>query len=299
MVDLSAPAGEDWDLWSTQCRLVVTDPAALRPSRDLVDAELAGIERAGSRFHESELRRLGPGTHVVSDVLRDLIQVALEAAANTDGAVDPTVGSSLVGLGYGTDIAVVRLAETTVRVKPAVGWRHLTLDGNTLTLPPGVLLDLGATAKAYAADRCARLVHERLDTGVLVSLGGDIATAGPAPDGGWQVVVQDLPADPAQQITLAAGTAIATSSTAKRTWAKGSIHHLIDPVTGTSAPSPWRTVSVVATDALTANTASTATIVKGDTGLAWLRATGLPARLVSHDLTIHHLNGWPREEQAA
>ena len=45
-------------------------------------------------------------------------------------------------------------------------------------MPAGTQLDLGATAKAVAADRCARLVHDALGTGVLVSLGGDIATAG-------------------------------------------------------------------------------------------------------------------------
>ena len=35
----------------------------------------------------------------------------------------------------------------------------VTLEDRVVTVPPGILLDLGATAKAIAADRCADRVH--------------------------------------------------------------------------------------------------------------------------------------------
>jgi thiamine biosynthesis lipoprotein len=167
-------------------------------------------------------------------------------------------------------------------------------------MPPGTQLDLGATAKASAADRCARLVSSRLGTGVLVSLGGDIATAGPGPDQGWQVMVQDLPSDVPQQISLAPGAAVATSSNARRTWTQAGQprHHLVDPLTGFPATSPWRSVTVVAPTSLRANTATTAALVKGRGALAWLRSTALPARLVSHDGDVATLGSWPREAAA-
>ena len=188
----------DWELWSTACRLVVTDASALEQATALVDEELARIEDACSRFRDdSELMTLvrdEDGSARLSPVLADLVRVALDAARETDGAVDPTIGSALVGLGYDRDIRQVRRtgAPVTVVRRPA-GWRALPLEGRRLTMPAGTQLDLGATAKAVASDRCAQLVHERLGTGVLVSLGGDIATAGTTPDGGWQVTVQDLP----------------------------------------------------------------------------------------------------------
>ena len=75
----------------------------------------------------------------------------------------------------------------------------VTLNGRIVTVPTGVVLDLGATAKAIAADRCAERVHRATGSGVLINLGGDIATAGPAPDGGWQVLVQDDADDPASR----------------------------------------------------------------------------------------------------
>jgi thiamine biosynthesis lipoprotein len=272
----------------------------------IVDDVLAEIDRACSRFRpDSELLTLtrdADGWSRVSPTLADLLRFALDAALQSDGALDPTIGATLVDLGYDRDIRLLtdnRTAVVTVVRRPT-GWRSLRLEGTRLWMPPGTQLDLGATAKAVAADRCARAVAERLDTGVLVSLGGDIATAGRGPDGGWQVTVQDLPSDVPQQITLFDGAAIATSSTARRTWRRdgAALHHLIDPTTARPATGRWRTVTVVAPDCARANTVASAALIKGDGAVAWLRYAGLPARLVSHDGDIATLNHWPREVAA-
>ena len=78
---------------------------------------------------------------------------------------------------------------------------------------------------------------EALGVRVLVSLGGDIATAGAAPGGGWQIHVQDRDDDPWTQVALPAGRAVATSSTVSRQWRRGgrTLHHIVDPRTGQSA----------------------------------------------------------------
>jgi thiamine biosynthesis lipoprotein len=165
-------------------------------------------------------------------------------------------------------------------------------------VPAGVLLDLGATAKAIAADRCARRVHDVTGSGVLVNLGGDIATAGPSPEGGWQVLVHDDDDDPASSVSLPAGTALATSSTIRRRWRRGNklVHHIIDPRTSRSADSVWRTVSVAAQTCLAANTVSTAAIVRGWPALDWIRALEVPARLVDGDRVVHTVGGWPQPD---
>ncbi len=301
-------AGRDWELWSTTCRLVVTEPAALAAATALVDDELARIEQACSRFRtDSELMTLvrdETGAADLSPLLATLLRAALTAARESDGAVDPTLGKVLAGLGYDRDLSELRAhpprtPRIVVRTHP--GWRALRLEGRRLRMPPGTQLDLGATAKALAADRCAHLVHEELGTGVLVSLGGDVATAGPAPDPGWQVRIQDLPSDVPHQITLRQNAAVATSSSARRTWTQGgrARHHLVDPATRLPAAGPWRSVTVVAPTCLHANTATTAAMVKGEGALAWLRSTGLPARLLPHEGAAVTLGGWPREVAAA
>ena len=119
----------------------------------------------------------------------------------------------------------------------------------------------------------------------LVDLGGDVATAGPAPAGGWVVrVTDDHRAGPdadGQSVTVSGG-GLATSSTTVRRWRRAGrpVHHIVDPATGEPAAPVWRTVSVAAASCVDANTASTAAIVRGASAPQWLESLGLPARLV-------------------
>ncbi len=182
------------------------------------------------------------------------------------------------------------------------GYRTVRLDAtfSTVRIPSGIVLDLGATAKAWAADRGARAVWEATRCGVLVSLGGDIATAGPAPAGGWRIHVADDhrsgPDAPGQTVTIVDG-GLASSSVAVRRWQCGgqTMHHIIDPSSGAPARGPWRTVSVAAADCTDANIAATAALVRGRRAPAWLDALGLPARLVAHDGAVLRIGDWPLE----
>jgi FAD:protein FMN transferase len=182
------------------------------------------------------------------------------------------------------------------------GWQAIEIQRHrsTVTVPPGVKLDLGATAKAWAADRAAAHAHRASGVGVLVSLGGDVATAGDPPAGGWQVHVTDdhragLMA-PGQRVAIRSG-GLATSSVAVRRWRHGGVqmHHLIDPATGAPTCGPWRTVSVAAIDCADANIASTAALVRGERAAEWLSALGLPARLVGHDGEVRTVGSWPAQ----
>jgi thiamine biosynthesis lipoprotein len=176
----------------------------------------------------------------------------------------------------------------------------VVLDGHLLTVPAGVRLDLGATAKAYAADLAAARVATRLGVGVLVSLGGDIATAADAPPGGWQILVRDRPGDPQCTVAVPAGTAVATSSTVSRRWSRGGFprHHIVNPRTGQPAEPVWRTATAAAARCVDANTATTAALVRGAAAVSWLRRTGLPSRLVGADLRVVTVNGWPSATDA-
>jgi FAD:protein FMN transferase len=162
-----------------------------------------------------------------------------------------------------------------------------------------VRLDLGATAKALAAERGARSALAAADaTGVLVNLGGDIATAGAPPAGGWSVRVADShlagPEEPGQLVAIASG-GLSTSSTTVRRWRRrgGDAHHIVDPRTGAPAAEHWRTVSVAAATCVDANIASTAAIVLGAAAERWLHERGLPARLVSASGELSVTAGWP------
>ncbi|MFJ9368677.1 FAD:protein FMN transferase [Nocardia sp. NPDC101769] len=386
---LDRMASSEWPVWSTTARVVVTDPAALRPARTLIRAHLAEVDAACSRFRpDSEISRLAraAGQPVrIGALLAGHLNAALAAARETNGDLDPTIGTSLIALGYDRDFTLLlpgsgarvaadhpdagaRKSDSHTAIRDVEGavtshevglsglggrterpgvpgnvpleghhgdggvamqvtpgatggetgvggrgqgpdglrvpvvltvrpdWTHVRLDGDLVSVPAGVLLDLGATAKALAADHCAQLVADRLGCGVLVSLGGDIATAGPAPADGWQVLVEDRPGEPRSRIALPAGAALATSSTLRRRWWRGGrlVHHIVDPRTGVAADPVWRTVSVAAGSCLAANIAATATVVRGRDALTGLRGSGLPSRLVSRDGEVITLCGWPR-----
>src|SRR5689334_10563141 len=194
---LHGPAYE-WALWSTTVRVVTAAPHALPSARRLVDAELAQVELAtGPRRPDSELARLPSGRRTrVSATLTAILGAALRAAEQTDGRLDPTRSRGLRPVG---------------RDEP---WRDIELDvgAQTLLVPRGVELDLDTIARAWAADRCAAVVADVVEVGVLVSLGGDIATAGPAGGGAWQVSVTSPGGDRAALVAVPTGLAVATAT---------------------------------------------------------------------------------------
>lgn len=187
--------------------------------------------------------------------------------------------------------------------RAVAGWRSVTIEGRLLRAPEGTLIDLGATAKALAAERAADAVASGFPGpgGVLVSLGGDISVAGDAPQGGWPIMLADdhlnvvSVAGPVVRLTRGG---LATSSVTVRAWHQAgvAVHHIVDPTTGLPAEGPWRTVSVAAASCVDANAASTAALVAGEEAEQWLISTGLPGRLVGHDGAVILIGGWPAGE---
>ncbi|MDB5068313.1 MAG: FAD:protein transferase [Chloroflexi bacterium] len=291
----------------TSVRVVVTRAGRLGDAKAAVDRVIQEVDEACSRFREdSELSRIQAlrGAEArVSPLLATLLVAALRGAELSDGAVDPTVGTAVRAAGYEGDFASVAAegGPISLVVRPVPGWRRIRLDASrrTVVIPPGVEVDLGSTAKALAADMAATAALEAMgEGGVLVSLGGDIALAGEAPEGGWRIQVtddSDAPITPdGETVTVTAG-GVATSSTAVRRWTRGGVvlHHIIDPATGLPAAGPWRTVTVVAAVCLDANIAATAAVVRGESAVAWLESLRLPSRLVAHDGAVIRTAGWP------
>ena len=138
---------------------------------------------------------------------------------------------------------------------------------------------------------------------MLVSVGGDVRAAGPAPDGGWRLGIGDdheqALAEPDLTVTITGG-GLATSGTTRRTWRRAgrTVHHIVDPHTGDVPAALWRTVTVAAATCVDANIATTASIVMGDAAPAWLTERRLPARLVTGAGEITNTAGWPAEQES-
>ncbi len=234
----------------TLMHVVVTVPDMLGAATHAVEEVVAAIDMACSRFRDdSELTRFqaGEGRHegIVSPLLAQALATAIRAAELTEGAVDPTVGEAVRNAGYSVDFDALPAegAPLHLTVSPIPGWRRLRLypASRRLEIDAGVEVDLGATAKALAADLAAQAALEAMrgDGGVLVSLGGDVSVAGDPPEDGWNIQIAEdsrAPITPDGETIAIRSGGVATSSTTVRRWRRGGVelHHIIDPATGTA-----------------------------------------------------------------
>lgn len=295
----------EWSDWSCAVTVTVVDEGDLEPAVRTVRSVMAEVEAAVSRFTSaSDLARVNAraGRFVgVAPLTLSLVELGLDVAARTGGAVTPTVGAALRALGYDDDISLVmdRPAEpgrACKPVPPAADAIHLDHDLGRIGVTRGTSLDLGATGKAYAVDEAVRRIGGLARAGVLVAIGGDLAVH-ETPTGGWTIAVCETAGAPAELVTIDAG-ALATSSVVGRRWAGGR-HHIVDPRTGACAAGPWRTATVWAPTVVEANLLSTWALVDAEEARRALAVERCPARLVTSAGEVERHHGWPAPEELA
>jgi thiamine biosynthesis lipoprotein len=268
--------GMQWNAWGTTVRVEVTDPDALPSAHRLVARCLADAERAADLGRRSaqvhQLTRSAGQPVAVRPTLSALVAVALDVAERSAGAVDPTVGVSTLALyrarhAIGLSALPACSALPTLRPRPAPGWRSVHWSERYVTVPATTALDLTAAGKARTARLAASVVADRLGVGVVVEVGGDVATAGPQPRAGWRVHPAHLGG---QAVDLEPGTALAACR----------VDGVVDPLTGRQVVGPWAAIGVIADDVITAKTAVVAALVHGADAEAYLERWGLPALFV-------------------
>lgn len=264
------------------------DRGALRRLQTDIDAALAEVNRQMSTYlpdsEISRFNRTGAAEPVaVSADFGFVVRRALEIAAATGGAFDPTVGALVNLWGFGPDglRREAPSAEQIAAVRLAVGYRHLRLmdDGRLAKDIPDLQLDLGAVAKGYAVDKVAALLRDRGIDNFLVEIGGEILGAGLNAEGEpWRVGVLRPDDSGAMQgvARLTGGRAIATSGDYRNFYRDetGAIEsHILDPRTAAPVGHAVASVSVLADYCLTADALATALFVLGpDEGMGLMQS---------------------------
>ena len=167
-------------------------------------------------------------------------------------------------------------------------------------MPAGTRLDLGATAKAWAADRAAARIAETVGGGVLVGLGGDIAVAGQAPPGGWRIRVQDVTGRP-QEIPHRLSAVVLSPAAA---WLPPVPPRDAGGAAATCCTTSLTRVPAPAGAGLADDLGHRRDVRgrqrgqyrghdRGDRAPGWLARIGLPARLVSVNGEVETVAGWP------
>ncbi|HET7037701.1 MAG TPA: FAD:protein FMN transferase [Thermomicrobiaceae bacterium] len=305
MHQIDSPAFAEFQALGSTIVVGVTAPDRLERVLAHVHARVIEIDRALSRFRaDSELRRLEatPGKpRQVTPLFMEALERSVQAARSTAGLFDPTVRDAVEAAGY--DRSIERLEAEgpgPARVAlPAGAWERIQYDPawNIVTLPEGVRLDFGGIGKGLAVDYALRGL-QREPFGVLVSAGGDLAVAGPAPGEGWLCgisVTADAPL--ADSVLLSAG-ALATSGLGRRQWQRDGqrLHHLIDPRTGRPAESPWQFVTVAAESCVVAEVLTKAAWLLGAEGPEWLARRGFAGRFQGQHGNVVTVGDWPMSQ---
>jgi len=273
---------------------------------------LAEMERCWSRFDpSSELSLLnarnGSGPQPASALLCEAVDAAVCLWRATDGWFDPTTLDALEGAGYDrsfTDLRGRDVAATSSDNEPVPTPSGVVVDHErgSITLPRGVRLDLGGVGKGLAADHLASEIVERGASSACVSVGGDVAMAGVAPDCGWVIPVTS-PLDPDRvhwNVPLRRG-AIVQSSRLVRAWTQGgeARHHLIDPHTGAPSTSSAAGVVVIADRAWWAEGVAKAALLAGAVGgVALIERLATGGWIVCGDGTVRLAGGLSVERAA-
>lgn len=242
---------------------VYSDDGAATTALHRVEAWMQQVDAELSRFQpQSDLSRLNAtagAPYRAGDTLWQVTSLALATARATGGRFDPTLGRAICAAGYDRTFEALAPDEAAFDPSPhnPGAWRQVILDAETqtITLPPGVALDLGGIAKGWAADEALRLLEPFGPA--LVDAGGDLAMGAPPPDlPGWPLGILD-PLQPESDVAMVqlANCGLATSGADHRRWQqRGRLqHHIIDPLTAKPADTDLLTASVIAPTAVEAD----------------------------------------------
>jgi FAD:protein FMN transferase len=229
---------------------------------------IAGIDGALSDYRpDSDLRLLehaAADTLVpISDDLFRALSAALTMARETEGAFDPTAGA-LTRLWRGArDRGRLPDSSAVAAALAQGGWQRVTLDTarRAARVPRDLQFDLGGIGKGYALQQAFDLLRTRGITRALLEAGGDVLV-GDAPPGatGWEIVTDDAEGPPRYLVNAALSTSGSSEQFVEVAGVRYS--HVLDPRTGW-ALTHTDAVSVIASDAVSADALSTAFSVLG------------------------------------
>jgi thiamine biosynthesis lipoprotein len=253
--------------------------------RPVIDAAIAEVDRQVSSWNpNSEVSRFSTARHLhplsASAGTLQIVGIALDTAARTHGAFDPTIGPLLDLWGFSPSTKGTITAPPTVEAitaaKQRVGFGHVRIDGGLLIKDRAdTTLDVTALGDGAAAFAIARSLQERGFGNFLVDVAGEVVVAGPGHDGKpWRVGINTPHADAAatdavQQAALTpsgnALIALSTSGTYRDTWSSDGTRytHIIDPTTGAPVTHTLVSCTIVGPDIVVADALSTACIVMG------------------------------------
>lgn len=248
--------------------------------RSVLDKAFALCDRYEQLFSRTletgELYRLNnrtlpeqDGTFTVSHETAELISKGLYYSELSDGGFDLTIAPVSSLWDFTAKNPSVPSREALARAAALVDYRSVILSGDTVRFRnEQTMIDAGAIAKGYIADRIKELLVSEGIKSAMINLGGNILCIGSAPDGRpFDIGIQKPFGSRSETAASLAVSdrSVVTSGVYERFFEKNGklYHHLLNPETGYPYDNSLLSVTVISEKSVDGDGLSTACFALG------------------------------------
>lgn len=220
---------------------------------------------------DSDVGRINGGSSPVevSGDTAEIISRSLEISEKTDGALDITIYPVLKAWGFTAGQHRIPPENELAELLQFVDYRQVKISGNTVSVPTGFMIDLGALAKGYAADTAAETLKSEGISSALLNLGGNICAVGSKSDGKPWKIAAASPFEDEDYVGVLeiSDKSVVTSGKYERYFTGGdgkNYHHIIDPKNGFPSENGLAAVTIIGDSGVICDALSTALLVMGE-----------------------------------
>ena len=265
--------------------------------------ECGRYERMFSRTVEGsdvwKINHAGGAPVEVSDDTMRILKCAQEISEKSGGAFDVTIAPVSTMWNFTKEPYELPDADAIARAAELVDYTKMRLDGNTVTLPEGMMIDLGGIAKGYIADQVKEYLKGRGVKYAILSFGGNIVAIGSGKQDGtpWKVGIQDIdkPTGEHMLVSLNKGGSTVTSGIYERGFTLDGVryHHLLSAETGWPVQNELASVTIFSESSMEGDALSTTAYVLGrEKGTELIESLeGIEAVFIARDRTVTYTTG--------
>ena len=234
----------------------------------------------------------------VSEDMAVILRFAKAISEKSGGAFDVTIGPASTLWDFKAEMPALPDAEALADAAKRIDYSKLELDGTTVTLPAGMMIDLGAIAKGYIADQIKSYLKERGVENAILSFGGNVIAIGAKPDGSpWKVGIQDIDgeAQTAMLVSKNIDMSAVTSGIYERGFEMDGViyHHLLSPFTGWPVQNELASVTIFSDSSMMGDALSTTAFVMGtEAGMELIESLeGVEAVFIDRERNVTYSSG--------
>ena len=228
----------------------------------------------------------------------EILETARQVSELSDGAFDATIAPVSTLWDFTSGAAVLPDAQVIAEAAARVDYRQVIIEGDRVTLPEGMMIDLGGIAKGYIADAVKEYLIYRGVRSAILSFGGNIVAIGKKPDGSdWRVGIQDIDQPTGAYMLVAKndGGSTVTSGIYERGFELDGVyyHHILDSKSGWPIQNELASVTILSESSMWGDALATAAFALGtEGGLALIEGLdGIEAVFIARDRSVTCTSG--------